>query len=354
MRKHYDVQVLTHRNYTPAQYTYDGIKVRCYDALNLGFRLGIPYPIPNVTSARTFLESVKCSDLIHAHGHPYLSSLAAAKLSKRYQKPFLLTQHNTFIEYNGVWDQVERINDSAIGKQTLKSAKKIIVISQATKNYVLSLGADPGKIEVIYNGVDLHRFKVLPEVKMSVRKKLGISENAVVALTVRRLVYKNGIDTLLEAARLAVKESPETVFVAVGKGPDFEAVKARIVEHGMEKNFVLAGFVSDEELPLYYNAADFFVLPSKSGEGLPLVALEAMACGLPVVATNVGGIGEIMVKGFGKIVSPNDPALLSWAVVEESGLKFAELKPRLRQIMTEKFSWDVNVEKLMRIYQEII
>ena len=354
MKMHFDVEVITHRNYTPSRYTYDGIKVRCYDALNVGFRLGIPYPIPNVTSAKTFLEAVKSSSLIHAHGHPYLSSWTAGKLSKRYRKPFFLTQHNTFIEYNGVWDNVERVNDLVIGKQTLKAADRIIAISKATENYVLRLGADPEKVKVIYNGVDLNRFRLLPEAKMQVRNKLGISEEAIVALTVRRLVYKNGIDTLLESAKTAVKENPNIVFLAVGKGPDFEDVKTRIAQLGIEKNFVLPGFVSDEDLPNYYNAADFFVLPSKSGEGLPLVALEAMACGLPVVATNVGGIREIMIKGFGRIVPPNRPSDLAQAVAESAGIKFPDLKKRLRQIMTERYSWESNVEKLVKVYEEII
>jgi glycosyltransferase involved in cell wall biosynthesis len=159
MKRNYELMVLTHRNYTPSKYSYDGINVRCYDALNIGFRLGIPYPIPNITGYKPFLEAVKSSSIIHAHGHPYLSSLAAAKLAKRYNKPFILTQHNTFIEYNGIWDTVENLNDLAIGKQTIKEAKKIIVISNATKNYVLRLGANPEKVQVIYNGVDLDRFK---------------------------------------------------------------------------------------------------------------------------------------------------------------------------------------------------
>jgi glycosyltransferase involved in cell wall biosynthesis len=354
MKKQFDIEVLTHRNYTPRRYTYDGIKVRCYDALNIGFRLGIPYPIPNVTSASTFLTAIKSSDLVHAHGHPYLSSLAAAKLAKRYGKPFVLTQHNTFIEYNGIWDNIEKVNDAAVGKQTIKTAERIIVISKATKNYVLRLGADSKKISVIYNGVDLERFKLMPEAKERVRGKLGIPEDAVIALTVRRLVYKNGIDTLLESARIAIKENPKVVFLVVGKGPDFEDVKTRIAELGIEKKFILAGFVSDEDLPSYYNAADFFVLPSKSGEGLPLVALEAMACGLPVIATDVGGIGEIMIKGFGKLVAPSKPSALAEAVVEFAGMKSAGLRLKLRQIMTEKYSWDSNVEKLLKVYEEII
>ncbi len=354
MKKNFDVTVLTHKNYTPSLYRYDGIRVRCYDALNLGFRLGIPYPIPNVTSLKPFLETAKNSQLIHAHGHPYLSSLMMAKLARRYRKPFVLTQHNTFIEYNGVWDNVEKLNDSIIGKTTLQAADKIIVISNATKKYVLALGADPEKIQVIYNGVDLDRFKPDPSAGETIRKKHGISRDAVVAATVRRLVYKNGIDTLLESATLTVQKNPQLVYLVIGKGPDMEAVKTRVEQLGISKNFILAGFVSDEDLPNYYNAADFFVLPSKSGEGLPLVALEAMACGLPVVATNVGGIGEVMIEGYGEIVPPNNSVKLAEASLRFAGEKLFGLKAGLRQVMIEKHSWDANVAKLMLVYEEVI
>jgi glycosyltransferase involved in cell wall biosynthesis len=354
MKRGFDLTVLTHRNYTPSRYSYDGIKVRCYDALNVGFRLGIPYPIPNVTSVQPFLECIKASALIHAHGHPYLSSLAAAKLARRYGKPFVLTQHNTFIEYNGVWDTVEKVNDLAVGKQTLKAAQKIIVISNATKLYVQRLGADPEKVELIYNGVDLNRFKPIPQARAQVRRKLGIAEDAVIAATVRRLVYKNGIDTLLECARLTVQQNPRLVYLVIGGGPDFDDVKARAAQLGLERNFVLAGFVSDEDLPKYYNAADFFVLPSKSGEGLPLVALEAMACGLPLVATDVGGIGEVLVSGYGTIVPPDNPQAIAEAIEAMSAADFARLRSGLRRVMTERFSWDVNVDKLMKIYEEIL
>jgi glycosyltransferase involved in cell wall biosynthesis len=354
MKKQYELMVLTHRNYTPSQYIYDGIKVRCYDALNVGFRLGIPYPIPNVTSYKPFLEAVKASSIIHAHGHPYLSSLIAAKLAKLYKKPFVLTQHNTFIDYNGIWDYVEKVNDLAVGKQNLKAADKIIAISNATKNYVLRLGAEEEKVEVIYNGVDLDRFKPMADAGAKVRKKLGIATDAVVAATVRRLVFKNGIDTLLESARITVQKNPNLVYLVIGKGPDFNDVKARVLQLGIEKNFVLAGFVSDEDLPSYYNAADFFVLPSKSGEGLPLVALEAMACGLPLVATDVGGIKEVMIAGYCRVVLPNDPKAMAEASLDFASKNLEALRGNLRKVMTEKYSWDVNVGKLAKVYEEII
>ena len=354
MKKQFEPMVLTHRNYTAKSYVFDGIKVQCYDSLNIGFRLGIPYVIPQISSFKTFLETVKSNDLIHVHGHPYLSSFLAAKIAKRYSKPLVLTQHNTFIEYNNIWDTVEKLNDLAIGKQVLKEADKIIVVSNATKNYVLSLGAAPEKIEVLHNGVDLNRFKPSSEVKDEMRKKLGISKDARVVLTVRRLVYKNGIDTLIASAEIAVKKNPKLVFVVVGKGPDFDEVKEKIVQLGMQRNLRLTGFVSDRDLPFYYNVADLFALPSKSGEGLPLVALEAMACALPVIATNVGGTSEVMNEAYGKLVPPNSPNSLAKAVLEFSRKDLSVLTKDLRTMIEQKYSWDQNVEKLGKIYEELI
>lgn len=352
--KNFEPMVITNRFGTPQKYSVDGVAVECYNSLNTGFRLGIPYSIPTVTSFPTFLKAVNQSKIVHAHGHPYLTSLIAGKLAKMYSKPFVLTQHNTFIEYNNLFDNVENLNDLTVGKQNLKEADKIIAVSGATKDYVLRLGAKPKKVEVLHNGVDLTRFKQLPEKREEMRRKLGIPEDAVVVLTVRRLVYKNGVDTLIESANIAVKKNPRIVFLAVGKGPDYGSVKLRINELGISANFKLAGFVSDEDLPIYYNAADVFVLPSKSREGLPLVALEAMACALPVIATDVGGVREILTEDFGKLVPPNHPELLAKVILDFAAMDFSSRKKELRAMMEEKFSWDKNVERLVEIYEELI
>jgi teichuronic acid biosynthesis glycosyltransferase TuaC len=355
MQKQFKLMVLTHRNSTTKNYVFNGIQVQCYDSVNIGFRLGIPYSIPHIISFKTFLEAVKAYDLIHVHGHPYLSSLLAAKIAKLYSKPLVVTQHNTFIEYeSSFWDHVEWLNDCAIGRQVLKEADKILAVSNATKKYVLSLGAPPEKTEVLRNGVDLNRFKPSTRIKEEMRKKIGISKDANVVITVRRLVYKNGIDTLIESAKTAVRKNPRIVFLAVGKGPDLLQIHGKIRQLGIEKNFRLTGFIPDEKLPFYYNAADFFVLPSKSGEGLPLVALEAMSCGLPVIATNVGGISEVMMDDYGIIVPPDNAESLADAILDFSHRDFSALKKGLRRIIEEEHSWDRNVEKLVEIYEELI
>jgi len=352
LQKSFDVKVVTNRMQSPREYIVDGISVECYESMNMGFRLGIPYTIPTVASFPVFTRNIKDSEIVHAHGHPYLTSLIAGKLAKYYEKPFVLTQHNTFIDYNNIFNQVEKVNDLTVGKETLRQADKIVVVSNATKEYVLSLGAKSSSVEVLHNGVDLDRFRPLLRVREEMRKKLGISKDVKVVLTVRRLVYKNGVDTLIDAAKFAVRKKQNIVFIVVGKGPDMASVQKQIEHMGLEKNIKLTGFVADKDLHLYYNAADLFVLPSKSGEGLPLVALEAMACGLPVVATNVGGIGEIMMKDFGKLVPANNPEALAEAIVEFTGVNIGS--EELRSVVEEKFSWDSNVARLIDIYEELI
>ena len=352
--KNFDPMVVTNRIGTPKNYVVDGVSVECYESLNTGFRLGIPYSIPTVTSLPTFIRAVNSSKIVHAHGHPYLTSLVAGKLAKRYSKPFVLTQHNTFIEYNNMFDNIENLNDLTVGKQNLKNADKIIAVSNATKDYVIRLGANPKKVVVLHNGVDLTKFRPLEGKREEMRRKLGIPLDAIVILTVRRLVFKNGVDTLIDSANIAVKKNSRIVFLAVGKGPDSDSVKMRINQFGIEGNFKLAGFVSDEDLPFYYNVADLFVLPSKSGEGLPLVALEAMACALPVIATDVGGIREVLMDDYGKLVPPNQPEALAKAILDFAAIDFSSRKIELRAMMEKKFSWDANVERLAEIYEELI
>ena len=167
-------------------------------------------------------------------------------------------------------------------------------------------------------------------------------------------MFKNGIDTLIESAKKVIEKDSRVVFLVIGKGPDFNEIKTQIDQLGISNNFRLTGFVSDVDLPLYYNAADFFVLPSKSGEGLPLVALEAMACGLPVIATNVGGIEEVMVKDYGRLVEADDPEAMAEAIIEFSCMDFTDLREGLRRIVEQKHGWDQNVTKLIKIYEELI
>jgi glycosyltransferase involved in cell wall biosynthesis len=351
----YQIDVLTSKIKERNQHPAKGIQVFQYSTLNVAERIGVPYPILSIEAYKQFTDVIRKCDLVHAHGHVYLSSYLAAKIAKRHNKPFILTQHNTFINYQSWLNMLEYLNDLAIGKTVLKTADRIIVVSKKTKQYVLKLGADKSKTSVIYNGVDIDNFQ--PVNRGESRKKVGLPKNRKIILSVRRLVYKNGLDTLIESVPSVARNHPDTLFVVVGKGPSRKLIEDHIKELEIQDNIILAGFVPDELLPTYYGAADYFVLPSASGEGLPLVLLEAMACGLPVLATKVGGTPEIIKHmKTGVLVPPRNPEAIAEAMSKL--LAEEELGPAIgeeaRRDIEERFSWESNLRQLQGVYGEFL
>jgi glycosyltransferase involved in cell wall biosynthesis len=243
----------------------------------------------------------------------------------------------------------------AIGKTVLKDADKILTVSKETKKYVLRLGAEETKTSVMYNGVDTNCFQTAK--KDESRKKLDLPDNRKIVFSVRRLVYKNGLDTLIESVPHVASEFPDVLFVVAGKGPSRQLIENRIKELGIGNNIMLTGFVPDELLPVYYNASDYFVLPSASGEGLPLVLFEAMACGLPVVATTVGGTPEIVEQmKNGVLVPARNPKRMAEALLELlKNEKLTEtIGERARTDIVSRFSWDENARKLGEVYRQFL
>jgi glycosyltransferase involved in cell wall biosynthesis len=350
----FQIDVLTSKFEGRNKNPIEGIKIHHYPSLNIAKRFGVPYPIISFKSYKIFTKLVKNCDLVHAHGHVYMSSYMAGMVAKKFKKPFIVTQHNTFIDYQSFLNIFEQLNDFIIGKSTLKHADRIITVSEETKKYVLRLGADKTKTSVIYNGVDADIFHLAN--KEESRNILGLPKSRKIIFSVRRLVYKNGLDTLLESVPHIVHKHPEALFVVAGKGPSRKLIENRMKELKIENNIKLAGFVPDKLLPAYYNAADYFILPSASGEGLPLVLLEAMACGLPVIATAVGGTPEILEHmKTGILVPPRNPEAMTKAQLKllSKGLG-SSFGGEARRIVEDRFTWEENVRQLKEIYSEFV
>lgn len=350
----FQISVLTSK--THEQNGHHGERdVFSYPSLNVVERLGIPYPVLSFQACKSFADVIEKCDLVHAHGHAYLSSYLASKVAKRYKKPFILTQHNTFIDYQSWLNIVEHANDWIVGRAVLKSADKVMTVSRKTMEYVLKLGADISKTSVLHNGVDTDFFR--PTNKGESRDRLNLPKDTTLVVTIRRLVYKNGLDTFIEAASIVIQDHPHLLFIIVGKGPSRRFIERRLADLRIEDSFRLVGFVPEELLPLYYNAADYFVIPSSSGEGLPLVLLEAMACGLPVIATRVGGTPEI-VKDMenGVLVPARNPEAMAEALsdfLSDRGLGRV-LGEKARKTVEDGFSWDENVRRLQNVYDEFL
>ncbi|MEW6609999.1 MAG: glycosyltransferase family 4 protein [Patescibacteria group bacterium] len=217
---------------------------------------------------------------------------------------------------------------------------------QAISNYLAvrakQYGAK-GEIRVIPNGVDNVFFEqVNDEERMKLRQDLGLGEHQVGIITASRLVHKNGIDTLIEGFNLWQKGGWDGMLLILGRGPGEAMLKGMAQTYGISAMVKFMGEIPYTELPGYYHAADVFVRPSRS-EGLGNAFLEAMACGIPVIGTSVGGIPDFLVhEHTGLFVQPGDPEALakSFARLCSDTDLSQHLVQDAHRLVREKYSWD--------------
>ena len=242
------------------------------------------------------------------------------------------------------------------GRLAMRNADYIQAISAFLRDFVRKRGvACP--VEVIPNGVDLDIFGArytLSEIK-AIRSNLGVKDEYVV-ITTSRLVYKNGIDVLIEAIAEFKKRRPNIKCLIIGDGPEYKKLKAKSEKLKVDGNVLFLGQVLHKDLPLYLKISDVFVRPSRS-EGLGNSFLEAMAAGVPVVGTPVGGIIDFLRdEETGLYMAVDDYRDLSDKISRVIG------DPDLRKkvvcnasaLVKENYSWD-RVSKLFRnIFNKLI
>jgi glycosyltransferase involved in cell wall biosynthesis len=241
-------------------------------------------------------------DLIDAH-YVYPDGMAAILCGRRLSKPVVVSARGSDINQFSEFPLIRRLL-----RFTLDRADGVIAVCQALKDRMVELGVDADKIAVVPNGVDAAKFAAVP--REQTRQALGISARRTI-LSVGHLIERKGFDLLIDAHRELRKNYPEMdpELVIVGEGPLRASLEQRVERHGLTDRVRFAGSVPHGELHRWYSAADVSCLAS-SREGWPNVVLESMACGTPVVATNVWGVPEIICSDrVGILVDRNVEAL---------------------------------------------
>jgi len=242
-------------------------------------------------------------------------------------------------------------------RQALCQASVILVHSQFMGGEMHRLygNINPRKIAVVPLAVDTVRFKSANDPK-AIRKSLGLPEDRTILLTVRRLVARMGLENLIDAMKLMVKSHPEALLLIGGKGYLEKDLQERIRSQGLEHHVRLLGFIPEEKLPSYYQAADLFVLPTTELEGFGLATIEALSCGTPVIATPVGANPEV--------VGPLGNEFLCRDVTAEAlaeqinwwlnrGIS-AEIRQACREYCVSRFAVESVVASLENIFAEAI
>jgi len=242
-----------------------------------------------------------------------------------------------------------------VERRALQRATQIIVLSDFSRQ---ELHKNHGEVRPpvvkIPGGVDCERFRPAAD-RGGVRKRLGLPPDGLLLLTVRDLEYRMGIDNLIRAMDAVMKEVPATLVIG-GRG-ELQAPLTRLARHlRVDSSVRFAGFIHENDLASYYQAADLFVLPTRALEGFGLVTAEALACGTPVLGTPVGATPEILL--------PLDPGLLtrdaSPEAIADGILSFARrsnlngLRQRCRAYTESHLNWERVVDGLEATLTQMI
>ena len=340
----------------PCHEELDGIKIF---RVPMDFSLKIRYPGYPVLRPRKVLLLISKLvreygvEVIHFRGIEWPTSLAALFLD---QIPKALTVvgipgFNWFYGRMAI-DAVAPFYSATIGKLIMDSVSKVVVRSKLIAVHLRRLGIPEGKIVVLVRGIDEEKFANLDvdTARRDVRKALGLSEDDLVVLYVGRLEPMKGVEYLIRAIRVVLRWSESVKLVVVGYG-----TLSRLMEKeaGRTPNIIFLGFRRD--IPQLMAMADMLVLPSVS-EAFPLVLVEAGFVGLPVIATNVGGVPDILDNGrAGIIVPPKNPRALANAILllaEDPDLR-DRLGRALKRHVTSTYRWDKVINEYERFFGEL-
>lgn len=276
-------------------------------------------------------------DLIDAH-YLYPDGVAAIWLGHALGKPVVLTARGTDVNFIPKYALPRRMIRAAAA-----AADGLIAVSEAIKDAMVSLGIPASAVTVLRNGVDLALFH--PQGRSEARARLALGGN--ILLSVGHLIERKGHDLILRA----MPDLPDFRLLIAGEGPDRAALEALAIGLGIAQRVTFLGGVEHWQMQSIYAAADALVLAS-SREGWPNVLLEAMACGTPVVASNVWGNPEVVAApAAGVLMDERSPAGIAGAVRR----LFANLPGRAdTRGLAEQFSWDATSMGQMSLFRRIL
>jgi teichuronic acid biosynthesis glycosyltransferase TuaC len=283
--------------------------------------------------------------IIDAH-FAYPSGRAAVLLGRWLDWPVSITLRGT---------EARQLKDPSLSRRVLsavRQADQVISVSDSLRQLLVQAGADPERIEVVGNGVDVEKFA--PQPRDEARRALGIPDGAKVLISVGGLVERKGFHRVLDVLPGLVRHFPDLLYLIVGGGsPEGDMstkLREQVRELGLERHVRFTGPLAPEKLRLPLSAADVFVLSTRN-EGWANVFLEAMSCGLPVVTTDVGGNAEVVcTPDLGIIVPFGDEVAMREAI--SAALERSWNREHIRSYAQDN-SWDARIPILVERFRSL-
>lgn len=301
------------------------------------------------------VQNRKRIDIIHVHGAAKMAMTANA--AKRFiKKPVVVKVATASTAGTGEGD-LYSAETASLGNarlSLLRMSDACIATTEQIQRELIARGVPAARIALIPNGVDTRRLMPpAPDEKRMLKEKLNITSKTV-SLFVGRLIRRKGVDTLLRAWQEVILEFPDAILLVAGAGEEEENLKGTARSLRLGASVVFVGAVDPTEIDNYFKVADLCIFPSLS-EGMPNVLLEAMSCGIPVVASAIGGIVDVITSGEnGLLVPPDDHGALAASVkrlLAGGGAAFGAMG---RKSVIERFSLDTVTDRYIELYKILI
>jgi glycosyltransferase involved in cell wall biosynthesis len=297
---------------------------------------------PNFAVPPTFGKTIVCT--VHSTWKGEAEAIRGRPYSRLNANEKFLVSFNWFLRF--------------FEEGMLARARKIIAVSHFTKWELIKYYKIPeGKIRVIHNGVDISKFKPATD-KRKVKSELGFNPDDIAIVSVGRLYARKGLFTLIESMPAVVKRFPNAKFIISGKGQSDEMHKLLVYAEklSVKDNIIFTGYYPDKKLPKLYQAADIFAF-STFYEHHPFAVLEALATGLPVVTTTVGGIPETIESGKnGFLVEPFNPKTFGEKILYllEHPAFAKDMGAQARKTIMENYDWRIVVKDAIKVYDQAL
>ena len=368
IKKRHEVRVLCSAHYPPSkEYPVDAVlfsncenetfdldfdfPVFASHPLSRGCRFGELDQNRRAAYAQTFRKKIEQAislfdpDIVHVHHGWIIASILAD-----FDTPYVITLHGTeYYAFNNFTEYQE------VALRGLHGAQIIMALTEQERQRAISTyRIDPEKVVIVKSGTDTDMFRPLEVDKEQLLRGYSVKElDGPVVFFGGRLTAQKGVDTLLRAAEIYASGAPKPITLIAGDGDLREQLQDLAGQLKLDSVYLL-GNQSHEQMVNLFNIADVAALPSIF-EAFGLVALEALACGTPVIAGNVGGFSQIVNEQVGCLIKPGDYRTLAEKVTSfiKDGLK-ENVREKAAAYIRQNFSWQKTADNIESVYEHIL
>jgi glycogen(starch) synthase len=305
---------------------------------------------------KTIADVTSKVDFDVMHVHDWLAAFSGISFKHYLKKPMVLTVHSTEFGRAQGLHSPDSFSINGIEWWAMYEADRVIVCSQSMKYEICDHFNLPwDKVDVIPNAIDATKYQISVD-SGAVRQRYGVGWGEKLILCVGRLVPQKGIEYFIRAIPAIAKRYPEAKFVIVGEGWSRDILEAEARGTGQNSKIHFTGFASDREVINLMSSADVLVVPSIY-EPFGIVALEGMATGVPVVASKVGGLSEVIEHDrTGIFVYPKNPDSIAWGIdhilSDPDHAKW--LTENAKEKLHNAYSWEAVAMKTVEVYRKVV